>query len=472
MKVNTICKAVLLALIAALVFGLVACAPQGSLKDDALDSIPNLDESEQTSEDTSSEEVSVPEGQARAPEITDVFNVTAQQIIVTGTCDEGCSVTITDGTNAVTVGSIEGHFVAEYNISTTTFSILTATAQSDELQESEITSFRADYNSTAMKRIDGLGVTVGSDSHFYYDTDLSYYIGSSTLLTQTKLKEFKSFVDIKVQNFRKRAENTDVELVYVLIPNRITLYPEYLAEGTEKSTYKTRYDQVSEALGETNAVCIDMREAFLAAKEKGEKIYYDTDNHLTEYGGYLVYKAICDMMSQSFPDAAARDLANEFTSKDAVLNGGNTAKHLGLDTSVVTEKTTLYTPKFNLSMGNEDKAITTASGLIKNFVKYAGDNSMLLASGKDTIAGRLLFATNRANLPCALIYRDDFAVNFSDILAERFNRVLLAQTGDYTINMTDAQRYYGKNQETGSDNTTVDYIFIIVSESNLGGIIG
>ena len=38
--------------------------------------------------------------------------------------------------------------------------------------------------------------------------------------------------------------------------------------------------------------------------------------------------------------------------------------------------------------------------------------------------------------------------------------------------MTDAQRYYGKNLETGIDKTAVDYIFMIVSESNLGLILG
>jgi hypothetical protein len=97
---------------------------------------------------------------------------------------------------------------------------------------------------------------------------------------------------------------------------------------------------------------------------------------------------------------------------------------------------------------------------------------MLLASGEKAMSLRHLFATNRTSLPCALIYRDDLAVTFSDILAERFNRVLLAQVDDFTINMTDAQRYYGKDVVTGKDKTTVDYIFIIISESNLGDIIG
>ncbi|MDD4124817.1 MAG: hypothetical protein PHW77_03720 [Eubacteriales bacterium] len=473
MKGSFFCKAMLLTLMVSLVFGLIACAPQNSMGNDFLASINVIENSDESSEEQSDDDVSVPEGQAHAPVITNVLNVTATQIIVTGTCDEGCTVTITDGEKAVTVNSIEGYFVAEYYISSTAaFTILSASAESEELEKSKITSFRADYNSTAIKRIDGLGVTMGSNSHFYYDTDLSYYIGRNTLLTQTQIKQFKSFVNSKVTSFEKRAGNSDVKLVYVLVPNRITIYPEYLAESTTKETYKTRFDQIAEALGETNAEFIDMTEAFIAAKANGDKLYYNTDNHLTEYGGYLVYKAICDMMSERFPDAAAKSLEEDFTSETLTLNGGNTAGHLGLNTKVVTELTTLYTPKFTLSLGKEDSTITTASGLIKDFSKYSGTDSMLLATGKNSLSSRLLFATNRTSLPCALVYRDDFAVSFSDILAERFNKVLLAQTGDFTINMTDAQRYYGKNQETGSDNTTVDYIIIIVSESNLGSIIG
>lgn len=472
MKINSLCKAILLTLVVTLVFGLVACAPQGTIGN-FLDSIQDLSSEADVSEEPSEIEESLPEGQAHAPVITDVLNVTPQQLVITGTCDEGCSVTITDGNNDVTTGSIEGHFVAEYTISTTTFAVLSATAGSDELTTSDITSFRVEYNSTAMKRVDGFGVTVGVNSHFYYDTDLSYYLGKNTLLTQTQIKNFKSFVNIKVTNFQKRAGDAEVQLVYVLIPNYITVYPEYLSEGTEKETYKTRYQQVAEALKETNATAIDMSEAFLAAKEKGEKIYYDTDNHLTEYGGYLVYKAICDMMDDSFPDAAARNLDTDFNAETVTLNGGNIAKSLGVDPKVVTEETTLYTPNtFSLAIGKEDSAIATANGLISDFNKYDDESSMYLASDEETMAARLLFATNRTTLPCALIYRDDFAVTFSDILAERFNRVLLAKVDDFTINMTDAQRYYGKDLETGADKTTVDYIFIIISESNLGDIIG
>lgn len=475
-------KVLLLAAAMLLAAVLTACAPQGNIENGFLDNI-SFETSDEASgtEDVSAEESKAPEGYANKPVITSVINVTPQELVIVGKCDEGCTVTVTDGIVDASAESIEGHFVIEYAIDSTTFVVLSATAESDELKKSDITSFRVDYDSTAMKRIDGYGVTVGANSHFYYDFDLASYTSvihnldgttSSTLLTQTQIKKFKESVNLKVKNFKNRAGNAPVELVYVLIPNSLSINPEVLKEGTVRETYKTRYEQVVEAIEQTDARVLDMTDIFLAEKEAGNKIFYDTDSHLTEYGGYVVYKAICGILAEKFPEAKARDLSKNFTKKTVVCNGGNTAKSLGLDTSVVTEKADFYTPTFSLKLGKEDKDISGASTYIADYDKYDNEKSMVLASGTGTLAQRMIFATGNTKLPCALIYRDDSAVNFSDLLAERFNRVMLSLAGDFTINMTDAQRYPGFNLENGKKRSTVDYIIVIVGESNLDKIIG
>lgn len=451
---------------------LAACAPDGDIDD--LYSIPELT-SKEASQEESEDEIPVEAGQAHAPKVTDVVHVTPQKVIIAGSCDEGCTVTVTDGDTSASAASVGGYFILEYTINTTNFAILSATAESETLKTSPMSTFRVEYNATAMKRIDGYGANVGTDSHVYYDFDLSSYTGvinnidgttSSTLLTQTELKAFRTRVENYLKNFRKRADRTDVDIIYVLIPNKISVYPEYLAEGTTQENYKTRYEQIVESLGMTGVITLDMRSIFEEEKAKGSKLYYDTDSHLTEYGGYVVYKAICDIMAERFPNAAARDLNTEFTAEEKTVYGGDVVRHLGLNAHSLTETSTFYTPKFSLKMGNEDDKIKTASGLIYKFDKYASDDSMILASGVGTLDFKLLFATNRPKQPCALIYRDNFATNFSDLLCERFNRVMLNKTGDYNINLTDTQRYYGYNSE-GKENKTVDYIIIICSESNL-----
>ena len=128
--------------------------------------------------------------------VKDVIHVTEKTVIIAGGCDEGCTVTVTDGSTEVSTASISGYFILEYTIDSTNFSILSLTAQSETLKESPITALRVEYDSTAMKRIDGYGANVGRDSQVYYDFDLASYTGvinnidkttSSTLLTQTEL---------------------------------------------------------------------------------------------------------------------------------------------------------------------------------------------------------------------------------------------------------------------------------------------
>ena len=243
-------------MLCALVFA--ACAPDGDI--DSLDSIPELISREESKAEES-EEVSVEEGQAHPPVVKDVIHVTEKTVIIAGGCDEGCTVTVTDGSTAVSAASISGYFILEYTIDSTNFSILSLTAQSETLKESPIAALRVEYDSTAMKRIDGYGANVGRDSQVYYDFDLASYTGvinnidkttSSTLLTQTELRKFRERVSTYLKNFRKRADNDNVDIIYVLIPNKVTVYPEYLVEGTEQQNYKTRYEQIVESLGMTD----------------------------------------------------------------------------------------------------------------------------------------------------------------------------------------------------------------------------
>ena len=65
------------------------------------------------------------------------------------------------------------------------------------------------------------------------------------------------------------------------------------------------------------------------------------------------------------------------------------------------------------------------------------------------------------DLPSALIYRDYSSLSFSDILAERFGKVLLGKSGELAINLSATAQY-----AEGDDNV-VDYIIVIVSEENL-----
>ena len=129
--------------------------------------------------------------------------------------------------------------------------------------------------------------------------------------------------------------------------------------------------------------------------------------------------------------------------------------------SVITETVTRYTPKFSLRTGKWENSELN----ISDVKKYAEDGDARLVSGTNEAAARIIFKTGRDKLPCALIYRDANSLPMFDALAERFNNVMFGKVGDFTVNMTDAQRY------SSSGKTSVDYIFVMVSENNIESIL-
>lgn len=460
MKKTTLLRAVAVIVLGTLLAVLAACDTNKIKGTSFIDSIPDIPSDIESSSDESA--VSDPEpapGQAHMPVISTTKNITPGFVLVTGTCDEGATVKISGGKEDVTVKSLDGYFMAEVEMVTTSVSVLEAVAYSDTLKESEVRSFDVQYDATAEPRVDGNSVTVGSNSYLIFDSVMSDYLGSN-LLSQTELKNFKDFVNNKCANLKKRAGTYPATLIYVLIPDSVTIYKDRLPADAKQDSYKTRYDYVSEALAETNATLIDMRDIFLSVKDE-HQLYQNTDSHLTEYGAYLVYKEICDVMAERFPAAAARDLETEFTATTTTVKGGDLAYYAGVDREVITETVTRYTPKFNLRMGKWENF----DFYISDLEKYVGDDDARLVSGADGAAQRVVFKTERNDLPCALIYRDDNSIPMFSALAERFNNVMFAKSGDYTVNMTDAQRY------KGGSHSTVDYIIVMVTENNIDKIL-
>lgn len=460
MKNTTLLRAVAVIVLFALMTALAACDTNKIQGNNFLESIPDIPSANESSEvsDASADPEPKP-GQAHMPVIATTGNITAGHILVTGTCDEGATVKISGGKHEVTVKSLNGYFMAEVEMISTTVSVLEAVAYSDTLTESEVRSFDVTYDATAEKRVDGNGVTVGANSYLLFDSVMDDYLGKN-LISQTELKAFKEFVNNKAANLKKKGGSYPATLVYVLIPDSVAIYPERLPENTDKTAYRNRYQYISEALSETNATLIDMTDVFLAHKDE-QLIYQNTDSHLTEYGAYLVYQEICKVMETSFPDAKARDLNSEFTATTSEVLGGDLAYYAGIDREVITETVTRYTPKFSLRTGKWENSELN----ISDVKKYAEDGDARLVSGTNEAAARIIFKTGRDKLPCALIYRDANSLPMFDALAERFNNVMFGKVGDFTVNMTDAQRY------SSSGKTSVDYIFVMVSENNIESIL-
>lgn len=426
--------------------------------------------------DTSDEEISVPEGTTKPPVIDKVVYTSPQTVAISGSCEESAIIRVTGGLAPAETIAHGTYFIIKVDLETKD-DILSITAQKGDDAESPAIKRTFGYDATAQARLDGNNVSVGVNSRLYFDkmADDAY---AKNLYTESQITAIGKNVNDTVYNYyynENRANGQPVELIYVLIPNVTTIYPEILPE---KSAEYTIYDQVASALKNTRATVIDMKEVFQqklatdkATVDSHGGLYRVTDSALTDFGGYLTYTEIMNVVKNNFPEAAPRGL-DEFTKVEVDAKGGNLVGYRELNANLVSEKLFLLNPKFSLDYGTVGEGTANISKLHKYVDPTRGDYNYFtdydLSDGENGIAERWLIDTERegVNLPNAIIYRDYSSYSFSDILAERFQKCVLVGNNpdpnidNYNLNFSELTTF------AAPDRKVVDYIIVIVSEDN------
>ena len=85
----------------------------------------------------------------------------------------------------------------------------------------------------------------------------------------------------------------DISYLFLPIPNKMTVYPEYLPYRLQKYSGNSYYEQVVSFLKEQGKFTdfIDMESLFLEKKQE-KQLYLKTDSHWNDYGAYLAYQNI------------------------------------------------------------------------------------------------------------------------------------------------------------------------------------
>ena len=91
-----------------------------------------------------------------------------------------------------------------------------------------------------------------------------------------------------------------IEYVFVIAPNKHSIYPEYLPDYLPKVGKKSAYDQLVESLRHEPAVpVIDLRPALLEAK-KNHVVYSKIGTHWNQYGANIAQYEITKHLAQKF----------------------------------------------------------------------------------------------------------------------------------------------------------------------------
>ena len=143
--------------------------------------------------------------------------------------------------------------------------------------------------------------------------------------TPDQLEIIADFVHAKKEWLAARG----IPLIFVAVPNKPTIYPEYLPSSINQVSPETRLDQVRRSLTEKGDLnFVDLREPLLSAKQYG-LLYRRTDTHWNALGAFVSYTAVMQHVTQYFPQVRALGV-NEVQLKKRESEGGDLAKLLNL----------------------------------------------------------------------------------------------------------------------------------------------
>ncbi|KKR08037.1 MAG: hypothetical protein UT32_C0004G0011 [Parcubacteria group bacterium GW2011_GWC2_39_14] len=206
----------------------------------------------------------------------------------------------------------------------------------------QITAF---YNKSLMNifKISGSDkVLLGEQGWLYFNGNdgksFDEYLGKD-ILTKKQIELLETYlIDV---NEMLRAQGRS--FVVSIAPKKETIYPEYLPDGYSRGS-KTKMDQVVSILKDKKILFTDLRPQLIAGK-KEQQLYYKTDTHWNQHGGYIQYSSVMKdlgLLAQpaeyfkihNLPEQVSGDLASKMLGRDDIRENWET---LGFSSAVIVD---------------------------------------------------------------------------------------------------------------------------------------
>ena len=113
----------------------------------------------------------------------------------------------------------------------------------------------------------------------------------------------RTYVDATAAELIRRNEwlaARGIAYVVAIVPEKFTIYPEFLPGWVAKSAQPSPYDSVVAALQGSRVDLIDLRPALRVAKVR-DRVYYQTDSHWNYNGALIGYDAIMREAQRQLP---------------------------------------------------------------------------------------------------------------------------------------------------------------------------
>jgi alginate O-acetyltransferase complex protein AlgJ len=116
--------------------------------------------------------------------------------------------------------------------------------------------------------------------------------------------------------------------IFVVAPNKESIYPEYLPKWVVKKNRPGKLDEFLAYMCQHSTVpVLDLRPALIAAKAQGPT-YFQTDTHWNSFGAFVAYQGLINALQKQIPDLKPLGL-DCFTRKPSIARGGDLAVCIG-----------------------------------------------------------------------------------------------------------------------------------------------
>jgi hypothetical protein len=150
------------------------------------------------------------------------------------------------------------------------------------------------FRNTFIRRYNRLMREIGRDDRVIHGKNGWLYYNQDTIVKdfmgyrQADEEQLKTRI-ARLKSRRNWLENRGIEYLFVIIPNKSTVYPEFLPDNIASLRGKTCREQLCDYLkGKFDENVIDMTPSLVAAKEN-KQLYLKTDTHWNQYGAYCAY---------------------------------------------------------------------------------------------------------------------------------------------------------------------------------------
>ncbi len=193
-----------------------------------------------------------------------------------------------------------------------------------------------------------------------------------------------------------------IAYVFVVAPDKPTIYPEHLPASLHPRPGTTRTDQLVTALTtRTTVPLIDLRPVLLAAKHDGP-LFHLTDTHWNDVGAALAYRQVLGALAGRVPGLAPAAGDDAFTLTPTPQPGGDLASMLGLSSALPETERRLVPRRPRRARTIEPPTSEKGFGV-----------------------PRMVTVVDDATLPRAVVYRDSFGSALIPFLAEHFQRMVV-----------------------------------------------